>query len=274
MNSLYQLEFIKKKNGENSTRKAPKKNRSGNPTTIGLFEAINRLRDIDLHLNKNLVSSIESLIELRDNAIHFHNEKDISKHLQELGFACIKNYMGLIRLWEIEIELGIYNFYLMPLAYVDAKVQADSILTDEVKNYVSFVKNKVSEAEKDDEEFDIAISIDINFKKTNSFEAIPFQYGEDGVHVTMTEENIRDLFPLTYNEVVSSCKERYSDFKKNPAFNSVMHTIKSDSKLFHLRKLDPNGTSNSQSKPFYSSNIWQTLDKKYTKHIKFAVINN
>lgn len=113
MNALYEMEFVKKKNGENSTRTKPKTNRAGNPMTIGLFEAVNRLDKLGKKVNSNLLKSIESIIELRDNAIHFHNEKSISKELQELGFACIKNYMSIVKNWELEIDLTKYNFYLM-----------------------------------------------------------------------------------------------------------------------------------------------------------------
>lgn len=43
-----------------------------------------------------------------------------------------------------------------------------------------------------------------------------------------------------------------------------MKEIKKNEKLFHSRKLDPDNKK-SQSKPFYSSNVWQELDKKYLK---------
>ena len=66
-------------------------------------------------LKDNLRDNIESLIELRDNSIHFINPDSISKQVQELGFACIKNYMSIIKEWTIKIDLSSYNFYLMPL---------------------------------------------------------------------------------------------------------------------------------------------------------------
>ena len=111
MRHLYQLEHKTKVNGTKSALKKPKLNRTGNPTTIGIFEAMYRLEVNKIMLSSNLKDSIESLIELRDNAIHFHNEKQISKELQELGFACIKNYMNFIKMHNIDIDLTNYNFY-------------------------------------------------------------------------------------------------------------------------------------------------------------------
>lgn len=76
-----------------------------------------------------LKDNIESLIEFRDNAIHFVNMKDLSKPLQELGFACIKNYVQVLKDWQTKRSLSKYNLYLMPLAYVENKMDIDSGLS-------------------------------------------------------------------------------------------------------------------------------------------------
>ena len=264
LNSIYILEFVRKKDGTPSNRKKPVLNNCGNPKTIAISEAIKRLGQINV-IHKNLTDSIESIIELRDNAVHFVNEKTIVKEIQELGFACIKNYMSVIKKWNLEIELSEYNFYLMPLAYVDSKVYAESVTTSETKNYLDFIKNKIRNKDISDDDFDIAISIDIFFKKTNSFDALGVTYDKDGVGITMTEENIRDRYPLTHKNVIERCKSRYSDFKQDRNFNANMKQIKSDKALHHIRKLDPENKK-SIVKPFYSSNIWQVLDKHYTKN--------
>lgn len=75
------------------------------------------LHELSIKLKEN----IESLIEFRDNAIHFVNMKYLSKPLQELGFACIKNYVQVIKDWQTKRSLSKYNLYLMPLAYVENK---------------------------------------------------------------------------------------------------------------------------------------------------------
>ena len=152
----------------------------------------------------------------------------------------------------------------MPLAYVDSKVYAESVTTAETKNYLDFIKSKIRNRDISDDDFDIAISIDINFKKTNSFDALGVTYDKDGVGITMTEENIRDRYPLTHKNVIERCRSRYSDFKQDKKFNAYMKQIKSDSALHHNRKLDPENKK-SIFKPFYSSNIWQVFDIHYTR---------
>ncbi len=264
LSSIYVMEAVRTKSGLPHKRfKQPKINRSGNPVTCGLFDAIGRLDSIGHRLPKNLLGSIESLVELRDNAIHFHNEKFVAKQIQEIGFACIKNYIHIIRKWSIEIDLTKYNLYLMPLAYVDAKMYPEGMMTDEVKKYLSFVKQKIDNEDTSEEDFDIAISIDVNFRKGDSFDSLPFKFGPDGVSVTLSEEDMRKRYPLEHREVCNAAKARYSDFIQNSRFNELLKEIKCDPKLYHERRLDPNN-SKSAKKPFYSTNVWQFLDLHYT----------
>lgn len=264
MNSIYVMENKKKKNGGKSKLLTPKLNRAKNPMTISLAESMHRLRKLDEKISLNLVKSLFSLIELRDNSIHFHNASDISKEIQELGFACIKNYMELIQNWESRVDLSKYNFYLMPLAYVDSKIDSTSVLTEEVKNYLNFVKKKVSETDILDDKFSVAIGIDISFKKSKNIDGIGMRYDENGVPVKLTEEDITLKYPLSYSDVTTIANQKYQDFKVNQEFHSVMREIKTDKKLAHNRKLDPKNPK-SQTKTFYNSNIWKKFDDNYTR---------
>lgn len=264
MRSIYVLENKKKKNGEKSKNLQPKLNRAKNPMTISLAESIFRLRTLKINLSLNLVKSLFALIELRDNAIHFHNESEIQKEIQELGFACIKNYMELLKEWESKISLSQYNFYLMPLAYVDSKIEVQSILTDEVKNYLNYLKKKVSETDDTDIDYSVAIGIDITFKKNATLDGIGMRYDENGVPIKISEEDITKKFPLTYKDLTTKCQERYSDFKQNSDFNKLMKKIKANKTYAHNRKLDPNNPK-SQTKTFFNTNIWKELDTNYKK---------
>ncbi len=265
LKSIYVLEPIITKSGvQHKKHTKPKLSRSKNPMTLNLFEVIKKLEKIGFCISQNLYYSIEALVELRDNAIHFHNSSSISKEIQELGFACIKNYMNIIKKWSLEIDLSSYNFYLMPLAYVDSKTLTDGVVTGEIQNYLEFVKNKIDCNDSEDEDFDIAISIDVSFTKANSFDSVGFKYDENGIPVTISEEEMRNRFPFTYDEVRKKAKLRYSNFKQGKDFNELMRSIKEDIKIYHQRKLDPSSSS-SITKGFYSSNIWKELDKIYKK---------
>lgn len=265
--TIYVLKPAIKKDGSKSTkRKQFAKNRCGNPKTISINNAIDYLKT-NKKISDNLCSNLESLIELRDNSIHFCNVDPISKQIQELGFACIKNYISIIKLWELDIDLSTYNFYLMPLAYVNEKMTVDGVLSDETKNYIDLIKSKLTHSRDTDDDFDIAISIDVNFKKGNSFESIGVKYDEEGVTINLSEEDIRKNFPLTYQNVVDTCRKRYSNFLSNRSFHSVMATIKLNNKLCNIRKLDSRNPK-SASKPYFNTNIWKELDKHYQKQSK------
>jgi len=263
--SLYVLQPAITKSGKpHKTKKEPKLSRSKNPLTHSIEETIRCLEQKRIKLPKGLKGNIESLIELRDNAIHFTNLDDISKQAQELGFACIKNYISIIREWDLEIELSKYNLYLMPLAYVDNKAVIDGITTDESKRYIDFVKTKICELSEEDSDYDIAVKIDVKFEKGNSFEGIGFRYDPNGFPITLTEVDIKSRFPLTYSDIRNSCRNRYTDFKQDKAFYDIMKNVKMNPKLYYERRLDPDNPK-SNKKPFYSSNIFKELDKYYTK---------
>lgn len=263
LRSLYVLKPCINKDGTKSTtRKYVDKNRSGNPKTISIMETLSIL-DNQKYLPTNLRDNIEALIELRDNSIHFANMDDISRQIQELGFACIKNYITLIKEKKIEIDISNYNFYLMPLAYVSSNVVSESVLTEETKNYLTLVKSKIAK-EESDQNYDIAITIDIDFKKGSSFDGLGFTYDKDGIRVALTEENIRKRYPWDNAELIRRCKMRYSDFIQNKNWNAQRNEIKNDAKLYRVRLLDP-GNPKSAKKGFYSTNVFSYLDSYYTK---------
>ena len=262
MHSLYELVPKKKKDNTNSKLKEPATNRAGNPKTLSIEKIIELLKPSKI-VDHNLYENIYALIELRDNAIHFINTEPITIQIQELGFATIKNYLTFIKNNDIDIDFSKYNFYLMPLAYVDSKMEAEAALTEEAKNYVDLIKRSIEKKDEDDD-YDIAISIDINFKKGSSFDALGFKYDEGGFPVMVREEDIKKRFPLSYTDVWQKCKIRYSDFKKDNKFNEIMKRIKANDKLTHVRKLDADNPK-TMKKMFYSTNIWKELDKVYTK---------
>ena len=265
MNSVYVMIPKKKKDGSSSKLLEPSLNRCGNPKTITLPDVIKRLKEKGFIPNE-LEQNLEALMELRDNAIHFANMSSISKTIQELGFAAIKNYMSFVKNNDIEIDLTKYNFYLMPLAYVDSKVDAEAVLTDKEHNYISLIKKQIAEGD-DAGEYDIVISIDIGFKKGTSLDSLGIKYDPDGIPISLTEENLRRQFPLSYDDVCVKCREIYFDFKQNNVFHSIMKGIKANDKLCHVRKLDMDNPK-SAKKPLFSSNVFKELDKHYTRKKK------
>lgn len=263
LNTIYCYKpYISKKGVKSSKKKVLDRNRTGNPKTISIHDAMLRLNSAK-ELPIQIINNIDALIELRDNAIHFVNSNSISNQVQELGFACIKNYINIFKIWHPRNNLSQYNLYLMPLAYVDSKRLVHAAITKEEQNFLTLVKDKIDSSEHS-ADFDIAIQIEVNFKKTKSFDGLAIQYDKDGVPITLTEEEVRTKFPLTHADICKKAPDRYTDFKQTPKFHGIMRTIKSDPKLCHNRKLDT-ANPKSISKNYFSTNVWQELEKHYTR---------
>lgn len=143
LKSVYVMVPKLKKDKTPSKNMEPALNRCGNPKTITLQEVIKRLI-LKGFIPDELEHNLEDIMELRDNAIHFANMVSISRTIQELGFATIKNYMSFVKKNNIDLDLSKYNFYLMPLAYVDSKVDAEAVLTDKEKNYIELIKRQIT----------------------------------------------------------------------------------------------------------------------------------
>ena len=198
--SIYELVPKKKKDGTNSARMLVSKNRTGNPKSISIISAIDFLTQQGM-LPRNVKLNIEALIELRDNAIHFVNTSaTFGKQIQEIGFACIKNYINITKEWNIDIQFDRYNFYLMPLAYVEKGTMVEAVLTSEEKNYASLLKAKLKDSE--DSSFDIAIAIDVQLKKGNTIDSLGVHHDPDGIPITLTEEDIKKRYPWTYKDLI------------------------------------------------------------------------
>lgn len=264
LHSIYEKKPKIKKDGSKSKLKESALNRSGNPKTLSIFEVMKCLLGKDL-LDASMKNNIDALIELRDNSIHFVNMAPISKNIQEIGFATIKNYIQYIKEHKIEIDVSKYNFYLMPLAYVDEKIMMGSIMTTETARYVEYVKGLMEDSVDSNSSYDIAISIDVKFDKKSSFDALVCKMSKEGTPIYLKEADIRAKYPLTHREILEKSKRRYCDFKVNKIFNDYMSKIKTNENLAHERKLDEKNPK-SQKQYFYSSGVFQELDKHYTRN--------
>lgn len=88
-----------------------KMSRTGNRLTLEIRGAVNAL-ELD-----NLASdNLESLLEIRDTAIHFYNKDAIAYTIFALGAATLQNYQKLVKEW-FGKDLSQYNFYILPLGF-------------------------------------------------------------------------------------------------------------------------------------------------------------
>ena len=271
--SLYEKEPGRKKDGSKSKKLKIKRTRSGNPFTHSLGYLAKKLIE-QKYLEQNAWANMQALIELRDSSSHFYNPSpNFAKRLQGIGAASLENFVSLVREW-FNRDLSEFNFYLMPLSFVNLPTRTKAIvLNKEEKNFLNYLKQLESEADGVDSEYSVTIDIEVKFTRSKAKDApgvhIVNSEDPDVMEVRMIEEDIREEYPWDYNELTQKCRKRYSDFKCNQEYHNIRKSLceKKNKKLGNIRYLDP-GNSKSPKKQFFKPDILHEFDKHYSKKEK------
>lgn len=269
LKALYIYERRPKADGELSTRKYIRRNRAGNPMTIGLDKCVGLIEGRGWHVfEPSVKANLDGLKEVRDNAVHFSNDHlGFSRAVQELGTAAVQNYVKLVRAWFKE-DLSEYNFYLMPLAFFRSFDTATAVeLTAEERNVVRLLADLHAEHHKaDDEDYSVLVEMDVRLKRSTATTAARLMLGDDpeAMAVVLKEEDIRERYPWDYEELTGRLRDRYTDFKANQEYHDIRKSLMQDPKYVSERFLDP-GNPRSLKKVFYSPNILNAFDTFYTR---------
>lgn len=255
--------------GTPSKKRHVKLNRSGNPTTINLHKAMSRLDDMPNALLPPAVrANIESLIEIRDNAVHLINiGPAFSKQVLEIGSASVTNFVILAGQW-FKRDLSSNLSLLFPVGFVGSRLKAKAVPTSPDENrLIKYLAELEKGAEADTAaEYYVALSVDVKLKRSPGALASQLQLSQDpnAMKVILQEEDVRQAFPWDYGELMNRCRDRYTDFLQNKIFNDLCNQVKQNPALTRVRYLDP-GNPKSSKKVFYSTNVLKLLDKHYTK---------
>jgi hypothetical protein len=264
--SLHVMEPREKLDGTKSLKMRIKKTRSGNPFTHSLDYLGKKLVEAK-HLDETAWKNLELLIEMRDCSIHFYNRGGaFLLRLQEIGAASLKNFVTAVGSW-FGRDLTKYNFYLMPLSFVSLPTKAEGIvLNAEEKRFLAFIDRLDTGLQEPDSPYSVTINIDIKFTRSTARDAPGIQITSDpnAPEVRLTDSQILDKYPWSYDRLTAECKKRYLDFKQDKKYHNLRKTLLADKrKRFGMeRYLDPDNTR-STKKAFYSPNILQELDKHY-----------
>jgi predicted HicB family RNase H-like nuclease len=261
------------KNGCKSKRKYIRRNRSGNPMTIGLRKAISIIENDGLEsINNDIKANINALMEIRDNSIHLINLKtNLSETIQGLGTATLINYMELMKKW-FDTDLQKYNFYLMPLSFFRDFDSAFILnLTKEETNLTKYLNTLQSNCADNDKDSKFAFSLKLNVRleKSKLPTAAKLAVGENpnAIPLTLSEEERNARYPWPYIQLTEKLRNRYKDFKANAKYHNIRKKFIDDKRYVYHRYLDPNN-KNSQKKDFYSPNILHEFDKYYKRFKK------
>lgn len=253
--------------GSGEKRKIIMKSLSGIPRTEGFISLAGRLRGMGM-LNENVYLNLQALVEIRNAAIHFHDESGrLEARVHEIASASVMNFVSVMNEWFQRDLSEEYRFSPMPLAFVNIARSEETVISGEVANLLNFLDSLESESDISDAEHSIAIRLDLNLTRSPRSSTTPevrMTNNPDAREVQLVEEDFRKLYPWTYGVLTEKCKGRYSDFKQNNEYHKLRKEIAKDSRFAHIRSLDPEN-SRSGAKTYFSPNILQEFDKRYTR---------
>lgn len=261
--SLYVTEKRMRPNGKPYKNAKVKVTGSGNPFTHSLDYLAKKMTENKV-LADAAYKNIVALCEIRDSSVHFYNKSTLfAVRLQEVGSASVRNYARASQTW-FGVDFTQYNFYLMPLAFVKNHQPAEAILLNrEERNVASFISS-LEAANDPKEDYAVSVNVELKFLKSKADDAIKVQITNDpnAPKVQITEEHLKDKYPLNYAALTKTCRERYSDFLQNKKYHDLLKPLKAEKRYCHIKKLDPDNPK-SVKQEWYSRAVLNVLDRHY-----------
>jgi Protein of unknown function (DUF3644) len=256
--------------GQQSKKLYVKKNRTGNPMSVGIDACIVRLEKEGIAVADPIKRNLEALAEIRDNAVHYVNASpQLSKQVMEIGTACLRNFVELGKQW-LDLDLSGYSLYLMPIGFLPSGEAATAItLSNQEQRVVNYLATLMRQGhDKEVQDYHVSLDVNISFKRTTAAAANAIIVANDpkdpnAIHVNLSEEDIRKQYPWDYGELTEKLQNRYRDFKTNPKYHDLRKKLATNPQYMKSRYLDP-GNPKSSRKDFYNPNIVKEFDKSYT----------
>lgn len=261
LQSLFVPLTKKKKDGTEYKTKRYKTNRSGNYLTLEIAYLIEHIP-----LDKVLKNHLETLLEIRDNAIHFlNNPVSLKKVFLEVAAASLKGYSVFVES-EFKFSLKEYDFSILPISFnlsdiiEPASLQKESV---EIKKLLAYLINKRTEGISS-EKYDVALNINLKFSRSKET-GIKVRLDKEGIPIFQeTEEMLKNRFPLDYGKLTEKLKSVYVDIKFNSKFYKIKKNLEANPKYAKVRLLDFDNPK-SQKKVYYNPSIIDAFGEYYKK---------
>ena len=181
---------------------------------------------------------------MRDNAVHFYNKPfDLRKKVHEFGTANIANYIQVSQVW-FGADLTDYEFFLMPLAFINTRSPIKAIKTTSeeklVVDYFRETQNKFKSSNKDD--YSVSLNIEVNLTKGASPESsklFKFSNSPDAKPVRMSEADFKERWPWNYTNLTKQLRKMIPGFKVSKQYHSIRKRLEKNPNLCKIRYLDP-----------------------------------
>ncbi len=212
--------------GGGPSRKRIKKTRAGNPMTHTLDYLADKLRD-NSTLAENVCRNLQILSELRDSAVHFYcDNSEFEKRLHEIAAAAVTNFYAAARDWFsqnlsslVSISCPLLSLRLTPrpwLHLIRRKTRPE-------------VHRRAASIRRQDpgSPYAVAVNLELRFVRSKTGNATPVRVTNDSeaLPVYLTEQDMLDRWPWTYDELTAHCRKRYSDFKADKKYHEIRRQL-------------------------------------------------
>jgi len=245
--------------------------RSGSPLTHELLHVARLLASQKgSGFESACLANLELLVEIRDTSVHFINrDLHFSRRVQDVGTAALRNFITLATAW-FGVDFSRYNFYLMPIsffhgfeAFQPTSVSAYSEQMQRLLQYIADQEKAHASSALGDSQ--VTLCVKTEFVRSQSAEAIEVRFTNNpsAPELQLKEEDVRARWPLNYAELVGRCRTRYESFKLDDQFHLLKKAMTAEgTKYARRRYLDPKNPK-SAATTFYSSVVFNFLDKHY-----------
>lgn len=235
-----------------------KRSRTGNPLTIELFGAMQKLA-----LDPVVTENLSSLVDIRDTAVHFHNEDGVRYVVFTLGVAALRNFQHLAKEW-FKKNLCSYHFYILPLGFSHSFQTFRLMDVDSTPPAVANLLKGVADAQeksKREGPFFFACEITTELKSAKKFadsadvSVKVDQNAKDGAVIITQLKRKLDQYPLSYTELVERVKKalpgaktsaipeviKAHKMKGNEAYSAYSFRTKAQEQAYEKTKVLPKG---------------------------------
>lgn len=228
----------------------PKRNRSWNELTIDIFSSMKKLDFLD----QNLLSQIEVLVEIRDNAIHFLNDaKDIESKLLEIATATVKSFVMCFREWFSEID---FNDSILPVWFQlnenFVSIGKNKWNNQELQNLLNYIQNKESKSIISAHAISFVTEIQLKRSLHSWISVSNDRKNPNSIPLKVVDTDLIDTkYKIDYGSLQQQLRKRKPGIKFDKKFHAIHSIVKTNKELSLQRLLDPRNPK-SIKKQFYS----------------------
>jgi hypothetical protein len=221
-------------------------------------------------IDHHCIANIEALVDIRDSAVHFiNNDPLLRRKLTEISLAAVRNYVIAAQSW-FDVSFSDLNIASIPISFDLDQSQVDAVAkksSDVVTKFLAHMQRVEDDLVKasSDYAFTVRVDFDIIKKKDEAaVRAAVVASADADLMIAVEGDKVPSGFTWTYEELIMKLKERYSDFKQNGQFHSLMRAVKANTKLCYERYLDPVNKKGGK-KAFFNPNALKEFDTHYTR---------